>query len=351
VTRPRRLATAALLVVLAVALVWSVPELGIDLDHRRSRSQIAGRAKIESLAGPFSLNFRTHEHESTSTLQLSVSVQNLVPRGVARTLPPLAGLEGLDVPVWGDARLDLSNTGEILSGTISIDAAPGQVLLPWLTATPLRIDGGHLALSYSRATRRFDVAPSVLVWGDSRMQFTGSIVHTQQGADGPGWAFELKSAGGWLGAEPPLLQRLEIDDWSARGFASPERGRVVLSQFLVRAGGAEVSAEGDVTDMAGAMKARLDGKIGAMPVSIFKTLWPAPLAPRTRDWVISRVALQEGSKLFSELKSSANAPIQLGHIYLVRTADSKDKSFQRIVKLIVIAYRPEEAVTVRWELL
>ena len=61
--------------------------------------------------------------------------------------------------------------------------------------------------------------------------------------------------------------------------------------------------------------------------------------------------LQEGSKLFSELKSSANVPIQLGHIYLVRTVDSKDKSFQRIVKLIVIAYRPDEAVTVRWELL
>jgi hypothetical protein len=61
--------------------------------------------------------------------------------------------------------------------------------------------------------------------------------------------------------------------------------------------------------------------------------------------------LQEGSRLFSEVKSSANAPIQLGHIYLVRTVDSKDKSFQRIVKLIVIAYRPEEAVTVRWELL
>jgi len=60
--------------------------------------------------------------------------------------------------------------------------------------------------------------------------------------------------------------------------------------------------------------------------------------------------LQEGSKL-SEVKSSANAPIQLGHIYLVRTVDSKDKSFQRTVKLIVIAYRPEEAVTVRWELL
>jgi hypothetical protein len=61
--------------------------------------------------------------------------------------------------------------------------------------------------------------------------------------------------------------------------------------------------------------------------------------------------LREGSKLFAEAKSSANAPIQLAHIYLVRIVDSKDKSFQQLVKLIVIAYRPEEAVTVRWELL
>lgn len=269
--------------------IWRVPELGVDLDHRRSRSQIAGRAKIDSLAGPFTLNFRTYEHEATKTLQLALSIQGLVPRGLARTLPHLAGLEGLDVPVWGDARLDLSTAGEILSGAIDIDAAPGQVLLPWLTATPLRIDGGHLSLSYSRDARRFDVAPSVLVWGDSRMQFTGSIAHTPLGPDGPAWAFELKSAGGWIGAEPPLLDRLAIDDWSARGFLSPERGRVVLSQFLLRAGGAEVSAEGDVSDMAGAMKARLDGKIGPMPASLFKTLWPQAVAPRSRDWVVKRL--------------------------------------------------------------
>lgn len=60
--------------------------------------------------------------------------------------------------------------------------------------------------------------------------------------------------------------------------------------------------------------------------------------------------LQEGSKL-SEVKSSATAPIQLGHVYLVRIVDSKDKTVQHTVKLMVIAYRPEEAVTVRWELL
>ena len=216
-------------------------------------------------------------------------MQGLVPRGLSRTLPQLAALESFDVPVWGDAKLDLSSTGEILGGTIGIDAAPGQVLLPWLVATPLRIDGGHLALSYNRATRRFEIAPSVIVWGDSRVQFTGSIVHTAQGPEGPGWSFDVNSAGGWIGAEPPLLPRLDLDNWSARGFFSPERGQVVLSQFQLRAGGAEVSAQGDVRDMAGAMQAHLDGKIGPMPASLFKTLWPAPLAPHARDWIVRRL--------------------------------------------------------------
>ena len=61
--------------------------------------------------------------------------------------------------------------------------------------------------------------------------------------------------------------------------------------------------------------------------------------------------LKEGPQLFTDVKASANAPIKLGHIYLVRIADTKDKNFQNIAKLMVIAYRPEESVTLRWELL
>jgi hypothetical protein len=59
--------------------------------------------------------------------------------------------------------------------------------------------------------------------------------------------------------------------------------------------------------------------------------------------------LKEGSALFAELRPSANAPIRLGHIYLLRIADKKDKGYQQAVKFIVIAYRPNESVTIRWE--
>jgi len=58
--------------------------------------------------------------------------------------------------------------------------------------------------------------------------------------------------------------------------------------------------------------------------------------------------LQENSKL-TEVGSPVAAPIKLGHIYLVRTADKKDKSTLQLVKLMVIAYRPDESVTLRWE--
>ncbi|HEX6285701.1 MAG TPA: hypothetical protein VFZ71_12535 [Pyrinomonadaceae bacterium] len=59
--------------------------------------------------------------------------------------------------------------------------------------------------------------------------------------------------------------------------------------------------------------------------------------------------LQEGSKLFTDLGANTTAPIKLGHIYLVRIADKKDRSTQQLVKLMVIAHRPEESVTLRWE--
>ena len=58
--------------------------------------------------------------------------------------------------------------------------------------------------------------------------------------------------------------------------------------------------------------------------------------------------LQEASKL-TEVGSDVAAPIKLGHIYLVRIADKKDRSTLQIVKLMVIAFRPDEAVTLRWE--
>jgi hypothetical protein len=82
---------------------------------------------------------------------------------------------------------------------------------------------------------------------------------------------------------------------------------------------------------------RLEGnKIMVLQEDVSKPVW---------------TTLKEGAALFNETRASANASIKLGHIYLVRIADSKNQGFRQIAKLMVIAYRPEESVTLRWELL
>ena len=66
----------------------------------------------------------------------------------------------------------------------------------------------------------------------------------------------------------------------------------------------------------------------------------------------SEQSLTESALLFADNKnSSASAKIQLGHMYLLRIVDRNDKKFERLVKLIVIAYKLNESVTIRWQLL
>jgi hypothetical protein len=61
--------------------------------------------------------------------------------------------------------------------------------------------------------------------------------------------------------------------------------------------------------------------------------------------------MSEAALLFTESKPSASLPVKLGHIYLIRIVDRSDKSFERIVKILVIAYTPNESVTIRWQVL
>ncbi len=65
----------------------------------------------------------------------------------------------------------------------------------------------------------------------------------------------------------------------------------------------------------------------------------------------SEQELAESALLFAESKKSASAPVKIGSIYLLRLTDRNDKSFERIVKLLVVGYTPNESVTIRWQVM
>ena len=271
--------------------IWRVPEFDLDLDHRRSRSSIAGRAKIESLAGPWELNFRSYEHVNAKALNLTVSVQGLVPRGLARSFPQLAGLEGLDLPLWGEAQLELANTGEILCGQDRRRRRAGQ-------GGPALAGGdahGHRRRPYRAVLQRAlrggsRSRHSVLTWGDSRVQFTGAIVHASQGPDGPGWHVRPEVDRG-------LARRRAARHCSGcRSTSSPCAvfwRRIMAASCSAsscsRPAGRRSAPRATFPTWAAPLKGQLDAKIGPMPVATFKTLWPSWVAPGTRGWVTRRL--------------------------------------------------------------
>ena len=68
-----------------------------------------------------------------------------------------------------------------------------------------------------------------------------------------------------------------------------DRGQAVLQQFVLRAGGSEIAAQGEMIDTAGAMRTRLEGKIGPMRADVFTALWPSALASKSHAWVANRL--------------------------------------------------------------
>jgi AsmA-like C-terminal region len=294
--------------------IWHVPDLQLGFDHKAARSSITGQATIASLAGPWTLAFSTFEAEDAKALQLKVQIANFIPRGVARALPQLALLEGLDVPLSADALFELTTNGDVRSGQIDMSIQPGRVFLPWFGRLPLAVDRGTLAVRYDGAAKRFDLEPSTLSWAQNTVRLKGAALRRTVDASKPlvgggryAWDYEISSIDGALAGDDQGAA-IPIERVLARGVLSSATGQMSLAEFVFRAGGGEISASGDASGVGGVagsspqvlsssapssgasgMRAELNGQISPMSADVLKKLWPRTLAPDARRWIIEHL--------------------------------------------------------------
>jgi len=93
------------------------------------------RATIASGGRPWELTFETDELERERTLSLKTSIRNLVPRSLAPAVPQLSLLQAFDMPVAGNATLELSSEGT-LDRVDGVTRFTEIVLRPRLTLGP-----------------------------------------------------------------------------------------------------------------------------------------------------------------------------------------------------------------------
>jgi hypothetical protein len=264
---------------------FQVPSLELTMRHTSRRSIMSGEGTIAANNTVFRYRFRTEDSERQDRLSVSVEFDDLVPRAVARGQRGLGVFEGIDLPIAGRGEIELSRKGDVISGTFDVSLGSGLLHLPWLGKVPIELAGGEIKAAYAGDTRRLVIEPAMLRWGANHATIKATVEPTA-GPDGvTGWKFEGHGIDGKLGSEELGSPPLAITNFVTRGIVFPDLERAEISEFAVTAGPATVTMFGSIAAAGQTRLARLDGRIGAMSIDAFKTLWPKGLAPQTRQWL------------------------------------------------------------------
>jgi hypothetical protein len=264
--------------------VWNVPDVQIDLSHKRAQSSVSGKATIATLSGPLDVTVETQETEQSDHITLNVGVTGFNPRGLARLIPGLGMVETVDLPLAGKAKIVVSTDGRVKSAVAEAGANQGEARFGLLGRKPVPLETTRIALSYDGARGVTDISDFTFGWAGNRWSLAGQIAPDAQSG---GQVFTLNSTSGVLAAPRGNASGAKVEQARASGrFA---QGRFTLQDLSIRVAKAEVSAKGDVAWSNGTPTGQIDGKLSPMSVDVLKAIWPSVLAPGVRDWVAGHI--------------------------------------------------------------
>lgn len=267
--------------------VWQVPEMEVTLDHLRKRSVISGQGRVAAGGVPFGLAFRLEDSGKTRTLKLETRIDDLSLPALARNVPHLGLLAAIDAPIRANGELELTSDGQIVGGRFDVRLGRGTILPGALGGLAIGIDGGTLALLYSGAEGRFELAPSTIRLDGSWVRVKGEVTRVAAVGNAlTGWQLDIASIDGALARAD--AKAVPIDSLAMRARLWPTSGASELVSLVFRAGGASIEARGTMTG-GEARSVSLEGRIGPMDVRAMAAFWPPSVAPALRGQTVDRL--------------------------------------------------------------
>jgi hypothetical protein len=265
---------------------WRVPELNVYLEHARKNSAVSGEIAVDTPEGQWQMDFRIHQNQRSRRLNLSMSVNDVIPNTIANNFPSLYLPKIMNLPVSVAANFELTGPGDIMAADLRVKLNAGELYAPWNKEHPARIDYGLLHVTYSREEGKITILPSELQWGKSYIKISGGM--KRQPATGH-WAFQFASKEITLGAEEFGIPAIPLDHIYTQGNYSPRQGIITLDRFLLQAADAQIILAGDIARGARSPAIRLNGQISRMPVAFMKLIWPVFIGGGAREWIGEQV--------------------------------------------------------------
>lgn len=211
-----------------------------------------------------------------------IALDNINPRDIGRFSRLLAPLQGVQLPVTAQIAVDFDADGLPTKGVANLFVDPGQVLL---TAGSLQIDELTVVLDTDFASKRVKfndvrfnvqgVGGRVSGYADYTQNRNGLIERLDFNLSGQGAQINL----------PRLFDRqLQIARLNTVFGYDVGRNRLEIDRFTAAHNFGQAELTGAISFVDGQTLFDLTAGFGAMNREAVETLWPLPIAPRTRDW-------------------------------------------------------------------
>lgn len=269
---------------------WQVREFEVDLERRERQSVLTGRANVGGDTRSWDMTFEVAQLDGYNNLSLGMRVEDVVPRELGTEFAMLSPLRSLDMPVTAALSAEMAHDGRITAASGEFVLGQGRIFAPWNEKHPAAIDGGTVHFTYSDRAGRFELKPSTLRWGQSRMTLAGNVTAEArpQSADPDSprdWTYKFGTTDIALAAEQYGLPAIAIDGVGARGRILADGRRILIDAFRVQAADAFIALKGAIEDAPGSPAVQLTGEISPMPVAFVKLIWPKFAAPGAREWI------------------------------------------------------------------
>mgnify|MGYP001828145420 CR=1 FL=1 len=265
---------------------WGIPSGDISVKHLDERSVVSGLATIAEAEGR-NMVFALHAESSTATrdILLRTSMRGVQPAMIGRMAPAFASLSRLSAPVSAEARFKLRETGDVVSGAVTMEIGSGSAAIAD-QLEPIRLDHGRLALEFGGQATSIAIAPSTVSWGGgNELMLAGTIDRSETTGQ---WQFALDARRGHFVDQPGGSVRQPIERWSVAGAVDPGSGHLRLDKAVIAVAGGSLVVQGQVEGGA-ASRYNLKGRIGPAPLSALAYRWPSGVAPVAHAWVRENV--------------------------------------------------------------
>lgn len=271
------------------------------------RRPAAGGATIRLSSGdgvrPWEIN------ASVSAMSNGIRAVDLIAnRVIPNDLINAAGYGDMDLyastPISAVLRAQMDSGGRLVSADLRIAAGKGEIGNARDARGRFDVDDAQLIMRFDAERGHFIIDPLQIGGGHNRVIFAAVIEPPKPGSDS--WQFLVPKGALALGTGRANEPRLSIDHVVLRGGYNQNSRRLTIDDGVLRGPTAGLALTGAVTLGDDEPALQLGLVADRMPVSAFKRLWPAPVAPGARTWVLEHIE----SGLVERATIALNIPLE-----------------------------------------